>query len=275
LTQDDIIDRIAATMVPVAVDRWKAEDPATKEARFLQPFLAKHPATGSPCIYAPDGKVLGGFQGYGDMAGRMRKLIDDALKSFGPVEPRAVTPAETHPHRGKGLMPDGAICLAQYVRPSAAALSFLHTKTPVVSSMTLTDKECAALAPPRAVVGAKWNVPDEVAKRFARVTSPLCRQHAPEPDWVSAVALSAEVQAVENGVARVRYQGRIASEHQGAGQTISVQQTELTGEGIYDVEAKALRSVLLVGSGSLRWREAPQRQVAFDVLVEWTRDSRP
>jgi hypothetical protein len=54
-----------------------------------------------------------------------------------------------------------------------------------------------------------------------------------------------------------------------------VQQTELAGEGIYDFEARTLRSVLLVGSGNLRWREAPRRQVAFDVLVEWTRDSRP
>ena len=79
LTKDDIIHRIASTMVPVAVDRWKAEDPKTKEAQFLQPFLKKHPAQGSPCIYSPDGIVLGGFQGFNDMAGRTKTLIEAAL----------------------------------------------------------------------------------------------------------------------------------------------------------------------------------------------------
>lgn len=270
LTKDDIIERIAKTMVPIAVDRWKAEDPTTKEAEFLQPFLKKNPANGSPCIHAPDGKVLGAFKGYGDMAGRTRQLIDDALKTFGPVKPRAVKAMETHPYRGKGVMPDGGVCLAQYIRPSAQALATLHTKTPVVSNMVLSAKEFDALAPPRPVVGAKWTVPGEVAKRFSRVTSPLCRQHAPEPDWVTAVEMSAEVRTVKDDAALVRYEGRIASKHEVAGQTISVQQTKLTGEGVYDLQTKALRSVLLVGTGSLRWREAPQKAITFEVLVEWT-----
>lgn len=30
-----------------------------------------------------------------------------------------------------------------------------------------------------------------------------------------------------------------------------------------------MRFVLLVGSGTLRWPEEPEKSVAFDVLVEW------
>jgi hypothetical protein len=273
LTQDDIIDRIASTMVPVAVDRWKAEDPTTREAQFLRPFMKNHPAQGSPCIFAPDGRFLGGFHGYGDMAGRTRKLLDDALKAFGPVKPREAAALETHPYRGKGVMPDGGVSLAAYLRPSDASLAYLNTRTPVVSSVSLTEKEFTALAPRQAVVGERWKLPDAVARRFSRVTSPLCRQHAPEPDWVTGVEIHAEVRAIKDGMAWLHFDGRIASEHQVRAQTISVQATKLTGEGVYDIEATAMRSVLLVGSGTLRWPEAPEKIVAFDVLVEWAREA--
>ena len=153
LTKDEIIDRIASTMIPVAVDRWKAEDPKTKEAAFLQPFLKKNPAKGSPCIYSPEGKVLGEFQGYD--FGRMKQVIDDALKAFGPVKPRKVKPVEIHPYRGKGMMRDGSVSLAEYVRASDESLGFFDAKSPVISSVTLTEKELRAFAPQETVVGAK------------------------------------------------------------------------------------------------------------------------
>ena len=267
LTQDDIIDRIAKTMVPVAVDRWKAEDPKTTEAKFLQPFLKKHPPTGSPGIYSPEGKVLGGFNGYD--FGRMKQIIDDSLKAFGPVKPREVKPVEFHPYRGKGVMPDGSVCLAEYVRTSEDGKQFMNAKSPVISSATLTQKEFKALAPQQNVVGATWTLPDDVAKQFSRVTSPACYQHAPQPDWVKAVRIGAEVRTIKDGAAWLRYDGRIASEHQVAGKTISVQETKLTGEGVYDLRTRTMRSLLLVGSGKLRWPEEPKKLVTFDVLVEW------
>ena len=52
-----------------------------------------------------------------------------------------------------------------------------------------------------------------------------------------------------------------------------MQETTLTGEGVYDVRAKALRSLLLVGAGTLRWPEAPEKLVNFDALVEWIRET--
>lgn len=269
LTRDEIIDRIGSTMIPVAVDRWKAEEPGTREAKFLQPFLEKNPPEGSPCIYSPEGKVLGGFRGYGDMAGRTRKLIEDALKVHGPVKPRQIKAIQTHPFRGKGVMPDGSVRLAAYLRPSSKTLASLTIKSPVISSIALTRGGFKTLAPPRPVVGAKWLLPDEAARQFARVTSPLCRQHAPEPDWVTAVRIQGEVQTLKDEAAVVRYEGRIASEHHAGGTTVSVQMMTFTGEGIYDLKSKEMCSILLVGSGTLRWPEAPGKLFVFEVLVEW------
>jgi len=267
LTKDDIIDRIAKTMVPVAVDRWKAEDPKTKEGKFLQPFLKKLPANGSPCIFSPNGKVLGAFTGYD--FGRMKQIIEDSLKAFGPVKHREVTPVETHSYRGKGVMPDGSVCLAEYVRTSEDDKRFMNAKSTVISSATLTQREFKNLAPQQSDVGANWTLPDDVAKKFSRISSPLCYQHAPQPDWVKAVRIGAEVRTIKDGAAWLRYDGRIASEHQVTGKTISVQETKLTGEGVYDLKTKTMRSLLLVGSGTLRWPEEPKKLVTFDVLVEW------
>ncbi len=271
LTQDAFIDRIASTMIPVAVDRRKTEDPRTMEAQFLQPLLKKNPAKGSPCIYSPEGKVLGGFEGWD--FGRMKQVIDDALKAFGPVEPRKVKPVETHPYRGKGMMRDGSVSLAEYIRASDNALSFMNAKSPVISSVTLSAKEFRAFAPQDAVVGANWALPDEVAKRLSRITSPLCAQHAPQPDWVTGVRLNAEVRTVKDGAAWLRYEGEISSTHRVASKTVSVQETKLTGEGVYDLKTKSMRSVLLVGSGTLRWPEAPEQLVTSDALVEWVLES--
>jgi len=271
LTNDEIIDRIAGTMVPVAVDRWKAEDPRTAEARFLLPFLNQHPAEGSPCIYSPTGKVLGGFDGFNNMVPRMRTLIEESLNAFGPVAPREVKLVETHPFRGRGVMPDGSVSLAEYIRPSAASLAFMNTNTPVVSSVTLTAEQFAYFAPRQLVAGERWTLPDNVAKQLARVTSPMCYQHAPQPDWVTSVGIEAEVLSIEDGIARLGYQGRIESEHRVAGQLVSVQAADLTGEGVYDCQTDSLCSVLFVGAGELKWPEAPEKLVDFDLLVEWTR----
>jgi len=267
LTNDDVIERIASTMVPVAVDRWKAEDSKTREAQFLQPFLKRNGAQGSPCIFSPEGKVLGGFRGY-DFR-QATKLIENALKAFGPVKPRNVKPVEHNPHRGKGMMRDGSVCLAEYIRTSDAALGFVHAKSPVISSVTLSDNEFRAFAPREAVVGAKWTLPDGVAKRLSRVTSPLCYQHAPQPDWVTDVRLNAEVQAIKDGAAWLRYEGQIASTYRVRGETISDQETKLKGYGVCDLKTKRMRSMLLVGSGALRQLDDPKKPLTFDALVEW------
>ncbi len=278
LTKEDIIDRIASTMIPVAVDARKVADLKSQEARFLRPLLQQRTQDqGSPCIFSPDGKLLGcfsdHFSGHGDMAGRTRKVIEGALQAFGPVKPRNSRAVERRPQRGKGIMSDGSVCLAEYVRASDKSLAFMNTKSPVISSVTLSGKDFSAFAPHETVVGAKWPLPEEVAKKLCRITSPMCAQHAPQPEWVTDVRLNAEVRTIKDGAAWLAYEGGISSAHRVGSAIVSVQETKLTGEGVYDLKTKKMRSVLLVGEGTLRWPEAPKKLVTFDALVEWVREA--
>jgi hypothetical protein len=166
-------------------------------------------------------------------------------------------------------MPDGSVCLAAYVRRWGNSL-YAHGTSPVISSVTLSEDEFRALAPREVATGAEWKVPEAVARRFARITSPLCYQHAPQPDWVRGVRISAKVSAIRGDTALLRYEGKISSAHVTGGTKISEQETTFTGEGVYDVRTKAMRSLLLVGSGRLLWTEAPERPATFHALVEWT-----
>lgn len=270
LVNEEIIQRIATTMVPIALDYEKIQDAQSPEARFLRPLMKQRNQEQGVWIFAPDGKALGGFIGFGDMVGKTKGALDSSLKAFGPVTPRKAAAANTHPHRGLGVRPDGSVCVAEYVRRTRGGLGN-HAKAPVISSVTLSEKEFKALAPARPVAGARWEIPAEVAKRFSRLTSPLCYQHAPQPGWVKTARLAAEVRSVEGGTASIGYEGALASTHVGGGgKTISEQEVKLTGEGVYDVKTGKMRSVLIVGSGTVRWPEAPDKPASFDALAEWS-----
>jgi len=269
LTNDEIIDRISTTMIPVVVDYQKAQDPNTREGKFLLPLMKQRKQDQGVWIFSPEGKALGGFVGFGDMVAQTRKTIDDALKAFGSVAPRHVAAQDTQPHRGKGIMPNGGVCIAEYVRRYGNDL-FSHGKSPVISSVVLSEKEFRALAPKEVVAGKEWKIPDNVAKRLSRLTSPVCYQHAPQPDWITAVRLAGRVKAVKDGIATITYEGFLSSTHRANGQKFSDQEVNLTGEGVYDLKSKQLVSLMLVGNGTLRWTEAPNKPAPFNALAEWS-----
>ena len=57
------------------------------------------------------------------------------------------------------------------------------------------------------------------------------------------------------------------------GKILSEQELTLKGEGVYDVGAGRMRSLLIVGSGTFRWpEEAPNKPIPFDALIEWAFD---
>ena len=74
-----------------------------------QNYQVAHIALSSSARYMAPASCY--FQGYD--FGRMKQVIDDALKAFGPVKPRKVKPVEIHPYRGKGMMRDGSVSLAE------------------------------------------------------------------------------------------------------------------------------------------------------------------
>ena len=275
LVNKEVIDKITDTMIPLALNFETVMDPRSKEARFLQPMIKpgrnrrlSNETDQGIWILSPEGKLLGnGFSGWSNWVPRTKRLIDRALKSFGPVKRRRVKVVETHPYRGKGVMSDGSVRLAQYVRADKPAPP-ANISAPVISSVTLTQKEFKAFAPRKAVRGAKWKLPNAVAKKLCRLTSPACYQHAPQPEWVTGVRIDARVRKSRGGVAWLSYEGTIEVTDRRLpvknGSTV-----KLTGEGVYDIKAGRMRSLRLVGSGTGFSEEFPGRTDTFQALIEW------
>lgn len=277
LVNDQIIERIASSMIPIALDIQTAFDAESKQARLLQPMIRPGRPRGLSnerdqgiWILSPTGEVLAGpGVGFGDMIGETNDIIDQALHAFGPVERRTVRAKETHPYRGRGVMSDGSVTLAEVVRNRDAGSA---VTAPVISGVVFTREEFETLAPRQPVVGTRWDVPEAVAKRFCRITSSFAYQHAPQPDWVTGVQISAEVRMVKDGVAWLDYAGTISSTDRRLRWENS-SHVELTGEGVYDIAAKQMRSVIIVGAGVHRTEEFPDAPVEFDTLIEWTLES--
>ena len=267
LVNQQIIDRVSQTMVPVALDYQKVLNRNSPEARFLLPLMKKRSDKQGVWIFTPRGKALGGFVGFGDMLGQTKRVIEGALKAFGPVEPRKVAKVGTHGDRGKGFRSDGSVCLAEYVRRRDRD----KIKSPVISSVILSGKEFEAFAPRKPIEGEAWTLPGSVAKKLCRVASPMCYQHAPQPDWVKGVVVKANVRTIRNGLAELSYEGKMSSQRvMSNGKVLSEQELALQGEGVYDIAAGKMRSLLIVGSGTFRWpEEAPDKRLPFDALIEW------
>lgn len=270
LVKDEIIDRIAETMIPVALDYQKIEHRGSKEAQFLLPLMSQRGDKQGVWIFSPQGKTLGGFVGFGNMIQKTRDVIKNALKDFGPVKPRKAAVVETHPYRGKGVMSDGSVCLAEYVRRRDRS----KIRSPVISSVVLSRRDFEAFAPRKPADGAEWTLPESVAKKLCRVVSPMCYQHAPQPDWVKGVTLKARIRTIRNGLVEIHYEGTMSSERiMRSGKILSEQELTLKGEGVYEVGSGRMRSLLIVGSGTFRWpEEAPNKPVPFDALIEWEFD---
>ena len=267
LVKKDIIDRLSETMIPVALDYQKMLDRKTREARYLLPLMKERGDKQGVWIFSPQGKTLGRGVSFGNMHGKTHRMIDKALKTFGSVKVRRVAKVETHPHRGKGFRSDGSVCLAEYVRRRDRD----KIRSPVISSVILSAKEFEAFAPRKVSDGEQWALPKSIAKKLCRVASPMCYQHAPQPNWVKGVIVKARVRAVQNGLAELSYEGKMLSERiLRNGKVLSEAELAFKGEGVYDIGAARMRSLVIVGSGIFRWpEEAPDRPVPFDALIEW------
>jgi hypothetical protein len=245
-------------------------------------------------IVSPQGKVLAGHQDFKNPATWTQEVgetVDAALKGFGSVSPREVKPMNPLPFRGHGVQPDGSVCLALYCRqmrgggqqhvPAGVAASrrwvwegaLRPDGPPVVDSLTLTAKEWAALAPPKNDVGTTWAVPEAVARPFCRVLIPATDQASmPRPQDAKRARLTGTVEAVENGVARIRLAGAWEAVHLQEGDAKRPLRGAATADGIvvYDLEQQAIQSLLLVLSGSYGH---PQEVAvnAAGAVVEWDR----
>jgi|GEM_PF-7055436 hypothetical protein len=198
LIKDDVIERISQTMVPVVLDYQKVLNRNSREARFLLPMMkekAKDDLQGF-WLFTPAGKNLGHGVGFVKMKEKTMRMIDNALDAFGTVEPRRFEKVELNPHRGIGFRTDGSVRLAEYVRRRDRS----NISSPVISSVSLSAQEFQAFAPSTTARKNEWTVPIPVARKLCRIASPMCYQHAPQPDWVKVVTLRAKTGTVSNGL---------------------------------------------------------------------------
>lgn len=225
-------------------------------------------------IVSPADKVLGGDDyGYKD-APKLLDSMDAALKAFGPVQARNAKRQEPFPFRGIGVHADGKVDLALY-------RCYLHLGKPdgphLRDTLPLKKEEWATFAPPKPVVGAEWVIPAEVSKKLVR---PFCLNtlggDMPGPEDAKVAQLTARVESVKDGRARIRLTGtseamKLFNEH-----NFSFRSTaSAAGFAEYDVEEKAMLSLLVVFQGAYQQGAQLETQKGrpFGAVAEWQRKS--
>lgn len=245
-------------------------------------------------IVSPEGRVLAGRHDYEDFnngAVELLETIDVGLKAFGEVTPREAKASNPLPHRGLDVRPDGGVSLALYGRqmlgggrhtiPAGIDVGgnawywdgALRPDGPImIDSLALTAGEWAAFAPRKIEAGATWSVPEDVARKLTRLLSTSSDQSGmPNPEDAKVAELSATIESVEGGVARIGFSGRWKMMHLVEGDAKRPTYGTALAEGTarYDVERKTMRSLLLVFSGTIRSGRPDAPLNRTGAVVEW------
>ncbi|HUF62426.1 MAG TPA: hypothetical protein VMN36_10160 [Verrucomicrobiales bacterium] len=283
MSLDEVIERIAATTVPVAVNlhlmrrgkyAWQTDEDGKRiELMHVPPDADQKMRDQYQGIWllAPDGRVLA-IYGSGDaglhwdpkinepLVKDFLARVDGAVKEVGQAAPRKVEPVNTMPYRGVGVQPDGSVTLAAYINSR------------LLDSFTFDKSEWPAFAPARAEAGAEWTLP-AAARKFARIMSPIgdLGHLPPGPDDVTDVALTAKVVAIREGIAEIEYTGRIAATRRREDTAVSEAAMTVKGGGTYGVAAGRMESVTLIFEGTFTGYPPYNKPVETAALAEWRR----
>jgi len=274
LSEDEVVGRISANFVPVALDRDAASRAAGPAGELYRSIHRQRPAYEGLWIVSPDGRVLDAHS----KPPKERKIwsqavlytLDAGLKAFGPVEPRIVQPFSLFPHRGTGFTPAGAVSLAVSSR-------LIHNGRPdgpvVEDGMDLSAEEWAGLSPPSVAAGFEWTVPEALARRFCRALSPAGDVGTmPLPQDAKVAELKGVVESIQGNRAQVSLKGRWETEHFVDRKKEGPIRCSASADGVlvYDFAGQRTVSLLLVFRGTYRhtppW-DAPRQCGA---VVEWT-----
>jgi len=295
LSDQKVIHQVTTKFVPVAVNLYKVRQAKDAGGELFRSVQRQKDQYQGIWIVSPTGKVLAGHHEFKSRETWSQEVLDTAnaaLKAFGPVPPRKVKSTNPLPFRGYGAQTDGTVCLAVYARQmlgggrqnalagvAASRLwlwdGVLRPDGPaVIDTLTLTDKEWAALAPPKTVAGTTWAVPEAVGRQFCRVLIPSSDQSAmPHPNDAKRARLTGTVESVEDGLARIRLNGAWEAVHLQEGDAKRPLRAAATAEGIavYDLKRQGLQSLLLVFSGTYG-RPNEEAVCAAGAVVEWQRE---
>lgn len=270
MSNETVIRRVAASFVPVAVNLYQVREAQDAGGALFRSVQRQKDQYQGIWIVAPDGRVLAGHHNIKNHATWSQEVLDTmdaALKAFGDVPPRNVQPSDVLPYRGKGVAPNGRVTLAVYTR-------YLHDGRrdgpTVLDSIALRADEWAALFPRELAPGARWTLPEGIARKFSRVLSPSSDQSTmPRPEEVIDVRIEGVVQRVDETKVHLRFAGEIAAEHRSEAR-VSHARMKLTGQGIFDAQSGQMQVLRWVFDGVHRAPppyDAPRQAGA---VVEWT-----
>jgi hypothetical protein len=146
-------------------------------------------------------------------------------------------------------------------------------------TLPLKKQEWAALTPPKLVAGAEWVIAEDVARKMVR---PFCLNtlggDMPGPEDAKVAQLTAKVEEVKDGRARIRLTGTFVAVKLFKEKHLSFRSTA-TAAGIaeYDLKEMTLSSFLLVFQGSYQQGAQPETQKGrhFGAVAEWHRKRTP
>ena len=170
------------------------------------------------------------------------------------------------------MRPDGSVDLALY-------RCYMHLGNPdgphLRDTLPLKKAEWAAFAPPKLVAGTEWTVPADVAKKLVR---PFCLNtlggDMPGPENAKLAQLSAKVEAVKDGRARISLTGTFEAVKLYKEKNLSFRGTATAaGFADYDLKEKALSSLLVVFQGEYQQGAQPETKKGrpFGAVAEWHR----
>ena len=304
-----MIRRVSATFVPVAVNLYKVREADDAGGELFRSVQRQKDQYQGVWIVSPEGKVLAAIHDYqavrdqeklkldtGEVRRRMAEellaVVNRALDEFGPVTARAVRADDPLPSRGRGVQADGSVTLAVYVRQmlgggrESAPPSVPESRLwlwegplradgpPVIDSFTLDAKSWSAFTPPKSEPGTTWEVPDTIAREFCRVLVPSSDQSAmPLPDDAKRARLTASVESIDDGVARIRLTGDWEAVHLIEGDSNRPIAGTAVADSIatYDVRQKSMQSLLLIFRGTHGRPNDNNGQNPTGAVVEWRR----
>jgi hypothetical protein len=278
LCQDDVIQFISTNTVPVALNLYVIRQQKDMAGDFFRSVQKQRPAQYQGLyLVAPDGKVLASHQNFKSHKTWPEEVLADlqpGLRAFGSVQPREVRRSDPSPQRGKGLMPDGGVSLAIYLRYSIKRIPLRELPNPTIDTLILTPQELAQLAPTKLGHGASWDIPQKLAHRFSRVLGPGDEDSMPRPHEVTSAKLTATVKAFEGGTAFLSYEGTLTGSHLNQAKKRTRGEVKVTGAGRYDLTLGRLESLVWVCEGIYKAAPPYDQPRVYTGVIEWIRNGR-
>lgn len=245
--------------VPIAVNLYKIREAKDAAGDYFRAAQQQKNMYQGLWIVGTDGKVLathGGFKKHETWNDEVLATIHAALDRTGPLAARHPEPKDVLPRWGKGVADDGSVTLACQMR------YFFEGKgigQGAIDAATFSAKDFQAFAPPQAVAGKTWRLPSKVACDFSRCLSIVSdKSTMPTPSDVTEVDFAGSVECVRDGIATLRYTGRIAALHTNPfnKKYVSKAHATMRGTGMYDVRKKEMVSLLWIFEGRQQERAA-------------------